>query len=65
MTNTEIAKMTEDQFLASCEEARAEKEGKKAINTSPLSIREQLDRFGKSSFTKEEEAAHHADALSV
>jgi hypothetical protein len=65
MTNTEIAKMTEEQFIISCEEARSDKEGKKAINTSPLSISEQLDRFNKSSFTKEEEAAHHADALSV
>jgi len=65
MTNLAIANMKEEDFLAACEQAKLDNEAKETINTSPLTIDKQLDRFRRNSFTEEEAAAHHKDAVSV
>ena len=65
MTNLAVASMKEKDFLAACEQAKSERKARNPINTAPLSIEKQLDRFRRNSFTEEEVAAHHRDAISV
>jgi hypothetical protein len=65
MTNLDIANMTEEEFLAAYEKAKATKAGKQAINTASMSLSEQVDRFENTSFSEEEEQAIFEDAISV
>ena len=65
MTNLDIMKMTENEFYEAYKKANAEKYDKKPINSSNLTLQEQLERFGSHSFTDEESQALHEDMLSV
>jgi hypothetical protein len=65
MSNKEIAKMTEEQFIAACDKAKLKEGEKGAINTARLPLNVQLESFMKTSFNEEDEAAHHADAIAV
>ena len=65
MTNLDIMKMTENEFYEAYKKANAEKYDKKPINSSNLTLQEQLDRYKTSSFSEEETKALHEDAISV
>ena len=66
MTNLDVANMAKkEEFFAAYEKAKAEKTGKKAINTAPIRVDEQVVKFGKTSFSKRDEQALYKDALSV
>ena len=65
MTNLDIMNMTENDFLAAYEKAKSAKQDKKPINSSNLTLQEQLERFEKHFFTDEESQVLHEDMLSV
>jgi len=72
MTSREAAKMSGDDFVAACKKASQEREeaklkrlGKAEINTSSLTLEQQIERFKKSSFTENEMKKHFKDATSI
>ena len=65
MTNLDIMNMTEDEFYEAYKKAKSAKQDKKPINSSSLSLGEQLESFEKHTFTDEESQALHEDMLSV
>ena len=65
MTNIEIANMTEDEFFEIYKKMNSEKNEKKPINSSNLSLEAQLERYKARSFNEEETKALHEDAISV
>jgi hypothetical protein len=66
MTNLDVAGMAKKEaFFAAYEEAKAARIKKEPINTAPIRIDKQVERFKKTSFSEKEEKALFEDALSV
>jgi len=65
MTNLDTMKMTEDEFYEAYKKVNAEKYDKKPINSSNLSLEDQLEKYKTRSFGEEETRALHEDAISV
>ena len=65
MNNIDFENMTQDEFLAAYEKAKAAKKEKQAINTAPIRIDEQVENFKNRSFSEEEDQTLYEDALSV
>ena len=66
MTNLDVANMAKkDEFFAAYEAAKAAKTEKQAINTAPIRIDRQVERFKKASFSEKEEQVLFEDAQSV
>ena len=63
MNNLDVAKKKE--FFETYEKVKAAKTEKQAINTADIRIEEQIARFSKNSFSKEEELALYEDANSI
>ena len=66
MTNLDAAdRAKKDEFFSAYEKAKAVRTNKQTINTSPIRIDKQVERFKKTSFNEKEEQALFEDALSV
>jgi len=65
MNNIDVARMSTDDFMAAYEEAKAAITEKQPINSSDISLDDQLKNFENRSFSDEENLALHEDALSI
>jgi len=65
MTNLDVAKMNPEEFMAAYEKVKAISAEKKPINSSAISLEEQLNRFEAASFSDEDNRVLHEDLLSL
>ena len=65
MTNLDVAKMNPGEFMAAYEKVKTVSTEKKPINSSAVSLEEQLNRFEASSFSDEDDRVLHEDLLSL
>ena len=65
MTNLDVADMKPGEFMAAYEKVKLISTEKKPINSSVVSLEEQLNRFEAFSFSDEDDRALHEDMLSI
>jgi len=65
MTNLDVAKMPPGEFMVAYEKVKAVDAEKKLINSSAISLEEQLKRFEAASFSDEDSQVLHEDLLSL
>ena len=65
MNNLDVAKMNTKDFMAEYEKVKNIGSEKKPINSSSISLKEQLKKFKDSTFSEQDDKALYEDLLSV